>query len=417
MKSFDRSILARALMTGAASLAFVMIGAAVVRAGTVTGADGTAGAFCYGDPSIDESCAVNGGDGESVSAGGNPAVAIGGNGGAAGDTGYGYGDGDGTGNGGNGGSATAVATGGSIASASATGGAGGYSGLSYGGSGGNAFATSKAFGGSGGASSSAYATGGAALSPGGTGGGATATANALATRGGLAIALAAATGGEHWIYGGNYGADATSTAKSTFAVANVRSTDEAEEAANGYQGTTYTVTTNAVAQAGGSGQSFVTPDNGAYAFSTVLPDKADVATLIGGASTVASAFLGPRDIVFGTAILGFNDSPDEQFDSFTFSDSSTFDFSYRGDLLLGVIEGDFSVIINGVQVLAEEFVDDGVINLGSSFGPNIDLTIVSYGGDFVLGGAVPEPSTWAMMLVGFAGIGFMGWRRRAAWAG
>ena len=161
---------------------------------------------------------------------------------------------------------------------------------------------------------------------------------------------------------------------------------------------------------GGSGQSFVKPDNSAYAFSTVLPNKADVARLIGGASNVASAFLGPRDMVFGTAILGNNDFPDGPVDSFTFSESSSFDFAYRGDLLLGLIEGDFSVIINGVQVLAEEFVDDGVINLGSSFGPNIDLTIVSYGGDFAIGGAVPEPSTWAMMLVGFAGLGFAGHR-------
>ena len=114
--------------------------------------------------------------------------------------------------------------------------------------------------------------------------------------------------------------------------------------------------------------------------------------------------------MFGTAIVGFNDSPDGQFDSFTFSESSTFDFSYRGDLLLGVIEGDFSVIINGVQVLKQEFVDDGVVNLGSSFEPNIDLTIVSDGGEFILGGAVPEPSTWAMMLVSFAGLGFAGHR-------
>ena len=28
------------------------------------------------------------------------------------------------------------------------------------------------------------------------------------------------------------------------------------------------------------------------------------------------------------------------------------------------------------------------------------------------GSAVPEPSTWAMMLLGFAGLGFAGWRRR-----
>jgi hypothetical protein len=38
----------------------------------------------------------------------------------------------------------------------------------------------------------------------------------------------------------------------------------------------------------------------------------------------------------------------------------------------------------------------------------------AYGG--VLGGvtisAVPEPSTWAMMILGFAGVGFMAYRRR-----
>jgi hypothetical protein len=27
--------------------------------------------------------------------------------------------------------------------------------------------------------------------------------------------------------------------------------------------------------------------------------------------------------------------------------------------------------------------------------------------------AVPEPSTWAMMLLGFAGIGFLGYRRKS----
>jgi hypothetical protein len=40
-----------------------------------------------------------------------------------------------------------------------------------------------------------------------------------------------------------------------------------------------------------------------------------------------------------------------------------------------------------------------------------------FGFDFALGGAVPEPSTWAMMLVGFAGLGFAGsrsTRRQAA---
>ena len=295
------------------------------------------------------------------------------------------------GNGGNGGSGMASANGFSrggnaTVSASATGGAGGVEDAGFGGSGGSASATSKAFGGSGGASSSAYATGGAALSPGGQGGGATATANAAAIRGGLAIAQASATAGGHFIGNGNYGADATSAAKSILAVANVRSTDEAEEAANSYSPSTDTVTTNSVAQAAGSGQSFITPDNGAFAFSTVLPDKADVATLIDGASTVASAFLGPNETVFGTSILGIGD---EIVESFTYTVSSTFDFDYQGDLRLGLIDGggEFSLIINGVQTLAENFVADTVINLGSDFGPNIDLKIVLEGsGDFVLGG-------------------------------
>ena len=30
-----------------------------------------------------------------------------------------------------------------------------------------------------------------------------------------------------------------------------------------------------------------------------------------------------------------------------------------------------------------------------------------------LNAAVPEPSTWAMLLLGFAGIGFMAYRRKA----
>jgi choice-of-anchor C domain-containing protein len=37
-----------------------------------------------------------------------------------------------------------------------------------------------------------------------------------------------------------------------------------------------------------------------------------------------------------------------------------------------------------------------------AFGPALDLVSVS---------AVPEPSTWAMMLLGFAGVGYFAWRR------
>jgi PEP-CTERM motif len=143
---------------------------------------------------------------------------------------------------------------------------------------------------------------------------------------------------------------------------------------------TVPATVNALAQAAGPGQKFVTPGDAAYAFSTVLPDKADVATLIGGAGNVADALLGPDDKIFGTAILG--ESGD---------DSTTFDFSFRGDLLLGDVD------------------DDRVTNLGFFSGP-IHLTLDDPG-VFVLGGAVPEPSTWAMLLLGFASLGYAGYRR------
>ena len=165
--------------------------------------------------------------------------------------------------------------------------------------------------------------------------------------------------------------------------------------------------TEAIAQ-GGSGQSPANPAqfNG-FTFSTALPNTAYATTLIGSASNVAGALLGPDDKIFGTAILGEIGGTD---------DSSTFDFSFRGDLILGVVTDDgFSIIVNGVDIPFEDAGDNSLINLGFISGPNIDLTIEG-DGVFVLGGAVPEPSTWAMMLAGFAGLGFMGWRRKPAWA-
>jgi hypothetical protein len=43
-----------------------------------------------------------------------------------------------------------------------------------------------------------------------------------------------------------------------------------------------------------------------------------------------------------------------------------------------------------------------------------DTSILDYGPshNFALQAAVPEPSTWAMMIAGFAGVGFMAYRRR-----
>ena len=153
--------------------------------------------------------------------------------------------------------------------------------------------------------------------------------------------------------------------------------------------------------------------------------------------------------MFGTAILGASYALDGGGESDTYSVSSTFDFAYRGDLLLGLIGSqetgfadglgfesmEFTIIANGVEILdstfkslsvAESFFRDSVIDLGSDMGPNIDLTFGyslvadgsgGFGFDFAVGGAVPESSTWAMMLLGFAGLASAGYRRARAGRG
>ena len=188
--------------------------------------------------------------------------------------------------------------------------------------------------------------------------------------------------------------ESQSTAKTTFGGVSVQSTVESIGG-----------TTNAIAQ-GGSGQPLANPGQSAFAFSTALPNTAYATTLIGSASNVAKALLEPGDTIFATAILGFDSGA-----AFGFDNSATFDFSFRGDLTLGVITGGgFSIIANGADILSEEIGDNSVINLGSSLGPNIDLTIFADGAAFAVSGAVPEPSTWAMMLIGFGGLGFAGYR-------
>jgi hypothetical protein len=49
-----------------------------------------------------------------------------------------------------------------------------------------------------------------------------------------------------------------------------------------------------------------------------------------------------------------------------------------------------------------------------SFAPGIDTTGLTFEFSENVGNvsAVPEPSTWAMMILGFCGIGFMAYRRK-----
>ncbi len=330
-------------------------GESVAGSGTVIGGNGGAG----GDATPSDVPGIggnggNGGNGGAATAAGADANAVGGNGGPGGfpaalfpDPGNGFG-----GNGGAGGAATAIATGGSAVSASATGGSGGEE------------------------PSQICCNGG---DP-GAGGDANATANASAAGGGTATANAAATPG----LGGDGGigpigsANASSTATTSRDGVSVQSNAAASSLDDSL------LTTLAIAQSG-SGQGS-NPGQTAYSISTIFPDKTYAETLIGSASNVADALLGPRDEVLGIAILGTN----------IFSDagggaSTTFDFTYQGELLLGLVD------------------DDSVTNVSSDAG----VLTLDAPGTYVIGAVIPESSTWAMTLIGFAGLGFAGIGRRA----
>jgi PEP-CTERM motif-containing protein len=94
---------------------------------------------------------------------------------------------------------------------------------------------------------------------------------------------------------------------------------------------------------------------------------------------------------------------------------------------------EFTIIANGVEILAstfgsltlaDSFFRDDVLDLGpTNLGPQIQLTVGytlvadgpgRFGFDFAVGGgAVPEPSTWAMTLIGFAGLGLVSRKKLA----
>ena len=334
---------------------------------------------------------------------------------------------------GNGGDATAIGNstagggGAAMATATATGGGGGEA-TEASGNGGDATATANSTAGGGGAATAtATATGGAPgasfYGPSGTEGAANASSTATTDHGAIAQAQSTAVGSS---------GKAQSTAGTSFTNVKVQSTATAP--------TGSTATTNAIAQAGGAGQAFGNPGQTAYAFAVGDPNKAYATSLIGSAGTVAGALLGPRDAIFGAAILGANYASDGGGESHTYSAAATFDFGYGGDVLLGLIDNqetgfdsglgfqsiEFYIIADGAKIvdqtfaslaLADSFFQDQVIDLGSSFGPGVALTFGynlvadgsgGYGLDLAVGGAVPEPSTWAMMAIGFLGLAGLG---------
>jgi hypothetical protein len=108
------------------------------------------------------------------------------------------------------------------------------------------------------------------------------------------------------------------------------------------------------------------------------------------------------------------DITDADFISFQYSSSQLkFDITRAGPTFGGGLNADGSLNAAGVLVISNgtfPFFETGggsflvpLTRSTSDAGSNVTFTLVR--------GTVPEPSTWAMMLLGFAGLGFAGYRK------
>lgn len=80
---------------------------------------------------------------------------------------------------------------------------------------------------------------------------------------------------------------------------------------------------------------------------------------------------------------------------------------FPGGVRLDMQEFDVSALGTLASVTFEGFSGPNDFFLGQPFLAGLTGT------DFAVTAAVPEPSTWAMMILGFAGVGFMAYRRKS----
>jgi PEP-CTERM motif len=382
MRPTDRSFLTRLLLTTALPLALMTAGAAGVRAATVIvptipgSLDGANGAS--GEPGGDGQLAFAfaGADSDPL----NSATATGGNGGAGGN---GVGSGIG-GAGGAGGGATAIATtmvaaGAAEADAFSNGGRGGAGGT--------------------GGSVSAGAIGGV---------GGNAIAISAATSGGSGIVSSTATamggeGGQNHNDGFGFAPWGTALAVSTARNSNGSVTTIAQLPANVSPfGQAIAETSAGV----GTGPPAV-PQVITFSNATLTPGGPDFfAGAMGAGSAGPGTYHAEADFNF-TA-----DLPDGLYLTLNPGDSGN-DFSSELKIDFGGNTYDFAFA--NVED-AQNFFGNNRLHLASGGGQFFDLsyslTEMPIGGfqfDYIV--TVPEPSTWAMLLVGFAGLGFAGYRR------
>ena len=108
----------------------------------------------------------------------------------------------------------------------------------------------------------------------------------------------------------------------------------------------------------------------------------------------------------------------------TVAGTSTLKMQYLQDAenILGSLSSDYLGPASGESVLFDGFPGNGGTNTALIYGDyyfteallRLQNVLDGKPGWVLYSPTVPEPSTWAMMLVGFAGLGFAGYRRARA---
>jgi hypothetical protein len=159
----------------------------------------------------------------------------------------------------------------------------------------------------------------------------------------------------------------------------------------------------------------ITRSAGAYSYTAAVET-----TNFFGAGTTADPWLSTNTAT--DSITFFNFGPSISAIGANFFGSEINGTFKSGDIALSLTDSlgvTFHTIINATTSSFIGFVSDGTITSltveavqpspGSGFlWPTVDNLTLAQG----LTSAVPEPSTWAMMILGFAGVGFMTYRRR-----
>jgi hypothetical protein len=181
---------------------------------------------------------------------------------------------------------------------------------------------------------------------------------------------------------------------------------------------------NATASVNGPGGQMIAMGSGGYYFAITSAVNAQARILLAGSGAVSESITTPNSVSvtfngpgIGSVTLGQACSSSATTcsgvsDSFSFSTPFLIDtnkvYNFQFNLHVVAQTAGLGVTTDSQWGFVDPFISfDPAFGDGSGF----QLLLSNNLGNLPIASAVPEPSTWAMMILGFAGVGFMAYRR------